>query len=73
MSLNSYPKIDIKQYSDTGHYVEVKPVEGTNIFGGKNDVQIKKKVAAKPQHAVLIVAGLVVGIFILSAKLDERF
>jgi len=73
MSLNSYPTINIRKYSETGHYVDVKPVAGINVFGGKNDVQIKKKIKAKPQHGVLIVAGLIAGIIFLSYKLEERF
>jgi len=72
MSLNSYPTINIKNYSQTGHYVDVKPVAGTNVFGGKNDVQIKKKTKAKPQHGILIAAGLIAGIIFLSYKLEER-
>jgi len=73
MSLNSYPKVDIRKYDETGHYVDVKPVAGTNIFGGKNDVQIHKKTKAKPQHGVLIAAALIAGVIFLSYKLEERF
>ena len=73
MSLNPSAKIDIKNYSIAETYATINPTTGTNIFGGKSDVQIKKKVAAKPKHGLLIAAVIIAGTIFLGYKLEERF
>lgn len=70
--LNSKPSINVSGYKEAEYYTQSKPVSGTGIFGGKTDVQLKKKEPATVKHGVLIGAAIIAGIVILSYKLDER-